>query len=266
MSPAIEVSSAGMTIRGATLLDGIDFSAAPGETVAIVGPNGAGKSTLLRILSGDLLPTRGTVRIKGAELRSYAPDKLAAHRAVLSQHVTISFPFTVEEVVRMGAGEIPRAKAQPLVEAMLSEIDLNALRHRELPTLSGGEQQRAHFARVLLQLAVGEAKHGPGVLLLDEPTSSLDLRYQINLVELGKRRAKAGTAVIAILHDLNLASRFADRIVVLSKGRIAASGTPRETITSAMLRDVFEVETTIGLIGDLPHVLPQIMQPASGRL
>jgi len=168
--------------------------------------------------------------------------------------------------VRMGAGEIPRAKAQPLVEAMLSEIDLNALRHRELPTLSGGEQQRAHFARVLLQLAVGEAKHGPGVLLLDEPTSSLDLRYQINLVELGKRRAKAGTAVIAILHDLNLASRFADRIVVLSKGRIAASGTPRETITSAMLRDVFEVETTIGLIGDLPHVLPQIMQPASGRL
>ena len=112
---------------------------------------------------------------------------------MLSQHVSISFPFTVEEVVRMGAGEMARAKAQPLVDAMLDEIGLNAFRDRELPTLSGGEQQRAHFARVLLQLAVGEAKHGPGVLLLDEPTSSLDLRYQINLVETGRRRAKTGT-------------------------------------------------------------------------
>ena len=110
---------------------------------------------------------------------------------------------------------------------MLDEIGLNAFRDRELPTLSGGEQQRAHFARVLLQLAVGEAKHGPGVLLLDEPTSSLDLRYQINLVETGRRRAKNGTAVIAILHDLNLAARFADRVVVLHRGRLAASGTPR---------------------------------------
>jgi iron complex transport system ATP-binding protein len=264
MSAAIEVSSVGMTIRGATLLQAIDFSARPGETVAIVGPNGAGKSTLLRILSGDLTPTTGAVRIKGTELRSYAPEKLAAHRAVLSQHVNISFPFTVEEVVRMGAGDMPRVKAQPLVEAMLSEIGLNELRHRELPTLSGGEQQRAHFARVLLQLAVGEAKHGPGVLLLDEPTSSLDLRYQINLVELGKRRAQTGTAVIAILHDLNLAARFADRIVVLHKGKVAANGTPRETITNAMLRSVFEVETDVGLIdGPLPHVLPQAMRPAS---
>lgn len=267
MTAAIAVSSVGMTIRGATLLDGIDFSAAPGETVAIVGPNGAGKSTLLRILSGDLTPTRGSVQIRGADLRSYAPDKLAAHRAVLSQHVTISFPFTVEEVVRMGTGEMARVKAQPLVDAMLSEIGLNNLRHRELPTLSGGEQQRAHFARVLLQLAVGEGKYGPGVLLLDEPTSSLDLRYQINLVELGRKRAQNGTAVIAILHDLNLAARFADRIVVLNKGRIAASGTPRETITNAMLRNVFEVETDVGLIdGPLPHVLPQAMQPASERL
>jgi iron complex transport system ATP-binding protein len=144
---------------------------------------------------------------------------------------------------------------------MLEEIGLNAFRDRELPTLSGGEQQRAHFARVLLQLAVGEAKHGPGVLLLDEPTASLDLRYQINLVETGKRRAKAGTAVIAILHDLNLAARFAERVVVLDSGRIAASGTPSETITSAMLRDVFGVDTDVDQIaGPLPHVLPQAMR------
>ena len=261
MSPSIEVKGVGMRIRDAILLDGVDLQVHPGETVAIVGPNGAGKSTLLRILSGDLTPTSGAVQLKRAPLKSYAADRLAAHRAVLSQHVSVSFPFTVEEVVRMGAGEMARAKAQPLVDAMLEEIGLVAFRDRELPTLSGGEQQRAHFARVLLQLAIGEAKHGPGVLLLDEPTSSLDLRYQINLVETGRRRAKTGSAVIAILHDLNLAARFADRVVVLHRGRLAASGTPRETITNAMLRSVFEVDTNVDLIaGPLPHVLPQAMQ------
>jgi iron complex transport system ATP-binding protein len=261
MTAAIEATSIGMRIKSAMLLDAIDLQVQPGETVAVVGPNGAGKSTLLRILSGDLTPTSGAVRLRGAGLRSYSARQLAAHRAVLSQHVSISFPFTVEEVVRMGAGDMARAGAQPLVDAMLEEIGLNAFRDRELPTLSGGEQQRAHFARVLLQLAVGEAKHGPGVLLLDEPTASLDLRYQINLVETGKRRAKAGTAVIAILHDLNLAARFAERVVVLDSGRIAASGTPSETITSAMLRDVFGVDTDVDQIaGPLPHVLPQAMR------
>ncbi len=258
---AIEVAGVCMRIKNATLLDAVDMRVQPGETVAIVGPNGAGKSTLLRILSGDMTPTKGSVQIKGAALNSYSPDRLAAHRAVLSQHISISFPFTVEEVVRMGAGEMARVASQPLVDAMLDEIGLDAFRDRELPTLSGGEQQRAHFARVLLQLAAGEARHGPGVLLLDEPTSSLDLRYQINLVETAKRRAKAGTAVIAILHDLNLAARFADRVIVLHHGRLVASGTPRETITNAMLRSVFEVETNVDLIaGPLPHVLPQVMQ------
>jgi len=261
MSAVLDVDGVGMRIKSATLLDAVGLRVQPGETVAIVGPNGAGKSTLLRILSGDMTPTSGTVLLKGAPLRSYSAERLAGHRAVLSQHVSISFPFTVEEVVRMGAGEMPRTKAQPLVDAILEEIGLNAFRDRELPTLSGGEQQRAHFARVLLQLAVGEANYGPGVLLLDEPTSSLDLRYQINLVETGRRRAQTGTAVVAILHDLNLAARFADRVIVLHRGRLAASGTPRETITSTMLHDVFEVDTDVGLIaGTLPHVLPQAMR------
>jgi iron complex transport system ATP-binding protein len=129
-----------------------------------------------------------------------------------------------------------------------------------LPTLSGGEQQRAHFARVLVQLACGEADHGPGVLLLDEPTSSLDLRHQINLVETAKSRARTGTAVVAVLHDLNLAVRFADRIIVLHKGIVAADGSPAETITDNMIRDVFDVETSIGSEGGHPYVLHQRMQ------
>lgn len=263
MSAIVETHTVGLRIGRATLLDGVDLSVRPGETVAIVGPNGAGKSTLMRLLSGDLRPTSGEVRLKGEPLASYPANRLAAHRAVLSQHVNVSFPFTVDEIVRMGAGEMAHAKAQPLADAMLREIGLEPLRHRELPTLSGGEQQRAHFARVLLQLSVGEAQFGPGLLLLDEPTSSLDLRYQINLVEIGRRRAQNGTAVIAILHDLNLAARFADRIYVLHRGKVAREGTPHQTITSEMLRDVFEVNTEVGMTDGAPHVLPQAMQAIS---
>ncbi|MGD9836907.1 MAG: heme ABC transporter ATP-binding protein [Afipia sp.] len=258
-APMIEADALCMTVRQATLLDQVSLQLRGGETVAIVGPNGAGKSTLLRSLSGDLRCTGGHVRLKGRDLTSYSSRDLANHRVMLSQHVNVSFPFTVEEIVTMGAGDRSRAAAVPLVDAAIAELDLAPFRHRELPTLSGGEQQRAHFARVLVQLACGEAEHGPGVLLLDEPTSSLDLRHQINLVETAKRRARAGSAVIAVLHDLNLAVRFADRIIVLRKGVIAADGTPGETITGEMIRQVFDVETSIGSEGGQPYVLLQRM-------
>lgn len=256
----IEARAVCMKVRQATLLNDVSVQLRGGETVAIVGPNGAGKSTLLRLLSGDLRCTSGGVRLKGRDLASFSSRELANHRVMLSQHVNVSFPFTVEEIVAMGAGDRPRTVAAPLVDAAIAELDLLSLRHRELPTLSGGEQQRAHFARVLVQLACGEADHGPGVLLLDEPTSSLDLRHQINLVETAKLRARTGTAVVAVLHDLNLAVRFADRIIVLRKGAIAADGSPRETITDTMIRQVFEVETTIGSENGQPYVLLQRMQ------
>lgn len=256
----IEADAVCMKVRQATLLHKVSVQLRGGETVAIVGPNGAGKSTLLRLLSGDLRCTGGGVRLKGRDLASFSSRDLANHRVMLSQHVNVSFPFTVEEIVAMGAGDRPRAIAAPLVDAAIAELDLTPFRHRELPTLSGGEQQRAHFARVLVQLACGEAEHGPGVLLLDEPTSSLDLRHQINLVETAKRRARTGTAVVAVLHDLNLAVRFADRIIVLRKGTVAADGSPAQTITSQMISDVFDVETNIGSEDGQPYVLLQRMQ------
>lgn len=261
LAPAmIEADAVCMKVRHATLLDRVSTRVHGGETVAIVGPNGAGKSTLLRLLSGDLRCTGGGVRLKGRDLASFSSRDLADHRVMLSQHVNVSFPFTVEEIVAMGAGDRSRTITAPLVEAAIAELDLAPFRHRELPTLSGGEQQRAHFARVLVQLACGEAEHGPGVLLLDEPTSSLDLRHQINLVETAKRRARTGTAVVAVLHDLNLAVRFADRIIVLRKGTVAADGSPAETITDAMIRDVFDVKTNIGSEDGQPYVLLQRMQ------
>lgn len=256
---ALEADAVSVTIRRAQLLKAVSLQLRLGETVAIVGPNGAGKSTLLRTLSGDLHPTAGSVRLKERALTSFTPREIARHRAVLSQHANVSFPYRVEEIVRMGASDRSIVAAQPLVNAAIAELDLEAFRHRELPTLSGGEQQRAHFARVLVQLSCGEDEHGPGVLMLDEPTSSLDMRHQIGILEIAKRRAREGAAVIAVLHDLNLAVRFADRIVVLSSGAIHAEGPTATIITDALIRDVFKVETSVGHEDGRPFILPQRM-------
>lgn len=264
MIPMLQASSVSMVVGGATLVDAVDLRVNPGEMIAIVGPNGAGKSTLLRMLSGDITPTRGTVELKQRGLRSYPPRELAGHRAMLSQHVNVTFPFTVEEIVYMGAGDRSRAMAAQLVESALDEVGLQGFRHRQLPTLSGGEQQRAHFARVLVQLGCGEALNGPGLLLLDEPTSSLDLRHQIDLVETARRRAENGTAVIAILHDLNLAVRFASRLILLHRGRLAVDGGRNEAMTAETIRTIFEVEAAIEYTdGGIPFLLPQTMRPVT---
>jgi iron complex transport system ATP-binding protein len=266
MSALLEARSLSVVVGGTTLVEAVDLRIHAGEMVAIVGPNGAGKSTLLRMLSGDLRPTQGQILLKQREIPSYPPALLAQHRAMLSQHVTVAFPFTVEEIVRMGAGDRSQAAAQPLVDAALSEVGLERFRHRQLPTLSGGEQQRAHFARVLVQLACGEARHGPGLLLLDEPTSSLDMRHQIDLVETARLRAGNGTAVVAVLHDLNLAMRFADRIVLLHRGKLAIDGIRTEAITTETIRRIFEVDVTIDYTdGGVPFLLPQTMRPVAAK-
>jgi iron complex transport system ATP-binding protein len=250
----------------ATLLDHVDIAVQAGETVAIVGPNGAGKSTLLRVLSGELRPHAGTVHLKGRDLGAYAPQGLARHRAVLSQSITVGFPFTVAEIVRMGAGETRSRSTQAFVESALAEVGLAALRNRTITTLSGGEQHRAHLARVLVQLACGEQEHGPGLLLLDEPTANLDLRHQVDFIALTRLRARCGTAVVAVLHDLNLAATFADRIIVLHGGSVVADGPASATITKDMLDRVFDVCAAPGEApaDRTPFILPQMIAARAG--
>jgi iron complex transport system ATP-binding protein len=266
VSPVLEAHAVSLRIGDSTLVDAIDLRIAAGEMIAIVGPNGAGKSTLLRMLSGDLRPTSGRVELNGRDIDSYRPRQLAQHRTMLSQHVNVTFPFTVEEIVAMGAGDSSRAMSQRLVDAALHEVGLERFGRRQLPTLSGGEQQRAHFARVLVQLACGEALDGPGLLLLDEPTSSLDMRHQIDLVETARRRAMNGTAVIAVLHDLNLAMRFADRIVLLQRGKLAIDGGRTDAITAETIRRIFEVDVTVEYTDHgVPFLLPQTMRPVATR-
>jgi iron complex transport system ATP-binding protein len=183
---------------------------------------------------------------------------------VLAQSVSVSFPFSVAEVVRMGAGERRGRSVESLVDGALAEVDLEGFRDRIIGSLSGGEQQRAHFARVLVQLACGEAAYGPGVLLLDEPTASLDLRHQIDIVAALRRRLARGVTLIAVVHDLNLAAMFARRVIVLGGGRVAADGSCSETIREDVLRQVFGVVSAVGHLPEpgSPFVLPHRAQKA----
>jgi iron complex transport system ATP-binding protein len=250
-----------VTVRiGAKLLvDRISLSFNPAETVAIVGPNGAGKTTLLRALAGELRAGAGSVLLKGRAINDYGPRELARHRAVLSQNISVAFPFTVAETVRMGASNRSSRAVDALVDAALAEVALSDFANRVITTLSGGEQQRAHFARVLVQLACSDAADGPGILLLDEPTASLDLKHQIELLMLARRRTAQGITVIAVLHDLNLATLFAERIVVLNGGRIECDGTPTETVTSEIVERVFGIAAPVGCTPPkgVPFILPQ---------
>lgn len=258
MTTAIQASGLSVRAGSKALINDVSLSIASGETVALIGPNGAGKSTLLRALSGELAPSVGNIKLKGHDPRAYRPQVLAMHRAVLSQHINVAFPFSVAEVVRMGAGEARGAAIDTLVDDALAEVDMTKMRDRIIGTLSGGEQQRVHLARVLVQLGCGEAKHGPGILLLDEPTASLDLCHQIDLLAIIKRCNGRGTTVITIMHDLNLSVLFARRVVALHQGRVARDGTPDATITDDMLAEVFGVAGAVNRSppAGLPFVLP----------
>ena len=255
---AIDVNALSVRVGAKRLLDGVSFKVAQGETVAVIGPNGAGKSTLLRALSGEIAPSGGTVLLKGRAPQAWQPRELALRRAVLSQNVTVTFPFTAIEVVRMGAGDRRGKAVDAMAEAALAAVDLAGFHDRIIGTLSGGEQQRVHFARVMVQLACGEEAHGPGILMLDEPTASLDLRHQLDLVAVARQYAARGTTTIAIVHDLNLAALMAERVIVLSHGRLAADGPPAQTITDDTLARVFAVSSAVGRVPDaaMPFVLP----------
>lgn len=254
----LALTSLSVRVGAKRLLDDVSFSVAQGETIAVIGPNGAGKSTLLRALSGEIAPSAGAVLLKGRAPQAWQPRDLALRRAVLSQNITVTFPFTVLEIVRMGAGDRRGKAVDAMAEAALAAVDLSGFHDRIINTMSGGEQQRVHFARVMVQLACGEEENGPGLLLLDEPTASLDLRHQLDLVAVAKRCAAHGTTIVAIVHDLNLAALMAKRVIVLSQGRVAADGTPAETINDYTLRDVFGVSSVVGRTpaADLPFVLP----------
>ena len=251
------------TVDGRDLVRDVSVAAEPGSLQVIVGPNGAGKSTLVRLLSGTLRPSRGTILYGGEAVGSIPPWRLAAMRAVLPQASRLAFPFSVAEVARIGLDGIGRGldrrdRAAILARA-LAQADVAHLADRTYPTLSGGEQARVHFARILCQLEAGRTVAERQVLFLDEPTASLDLRHQGALLDAAAGLTARGVAVVAILHDLNLAAAYADRLLVLDGGRLVASGRPAEVLRDDLIARVFGVRWPVGRVpdGDQPFLLPR---------
>lgn len=222
----IEAKSVSLTLGAAVLVDKVDIRIVPGRITAILGPNGAGKSSLLSLLAGERKPSSGQVTLAAKPLDRWRADELARRRAVVPQSAQLAFPFTVEQVVRLGFAMTPPPPKQRavIVAQAMQAADITHLKHRAMPTLSGGERQRTHFARALAQLAAhddGEAAY----LLLDEPTASLDPAHQHALLAALRawvRRTNGGAAVV--LHDLTLAARYAEDVLLLSHGRVAAQG------------------------------------------
>lgn len=235
----------GITVRrgSRTVLDGVDLRLRPGEVVAVCGPNGAGKSTLLSVLAGDLKPDAGTVTFGGVAIREFGAASLALQRAVLEQSPHVAAPFRVVDLVGLGAScaAIAVRDAVPLARDAMQIAEVLHLAQARTDRLSGGEGARTHLARVLAQLAAGRRGGGGRYLLLDEPTASLDMSHQIAAMRAIRTVAADGGGALTILHDLNLAAAFADRIVLLSNGMGVAEGPPSEVFCEDTLSEVFGV-------------------------
>lgn len=232
------------------LISDISASFAPGGLHLIVGPNGAGKSTLVKVLARLLRPQTGTVEYEGADVRHAGEAELAKRRAVLSQAIEIAFPLTVREVVMMGRYPHFSGRPGPIDERIVDEVmqlfDVAEFKDRYYQTLSGGERQRVNFARVLAQLWRDGSVDSCRYLFLDEPLTFLDIRHQIDFMKRIRSFTDAAAVVtVGVVHDLNLAARFADQILMLHCGRIVAHGTPAEVLTTERIKQVFGVEPTM---------------------
>lgn len=244
------------------VLGGIELSAEPGEVVGLIGPNGSGKSTLIRILSGVLDGYAGEARVDGREVSELPRRELATLLAVVPQEPAFSFPFTALEIVLMGrhphlAGLAFESERDiELARGALKRCGAGELADRPIQQLSAGERQRIVFAKALAQ--------EPRALLLDEPASFMDIRHQVELYDIVREQAKAeGRTVLTVLHDLNLAAEYCDRIYLLKRGRVVAGGGTAEVLTYANLTHVFETEVyvdTHDLTGSL------LVLPLSGRV
>jgi iron complex transport system ATP-binding protein len=241
MTVAISARDVSVVIDGARILDDITLDVRGGEILALVGPNGAGKSTLLAVLSGDRKRASGSIDYGDRSIDAFRPVELARMRSVLTQENVVTFPFRVRDVVEMGRSPWARTPLSEddsaAVAAALAETDVSHLADRRFTTLSGGEKARASLSRVLAQRTP--------IVFLDEPTAALDLRHQEDTMRNARRLASSGAAVVVVLHELSLAGAYADRIALVSAGRIARIGTPGEVLTADLVREVYGLEVEI---------------------
>ncbi len=241
-----------VSLTGRRILRDLAFDVPAASFTGIVGPNGSGKTTLLRTLSGAL-GYEGRLLLEGREVRDWERRALARKVAVLQQQTPVLFDFRVDDYVALG--RLPHkswlerddAEDRRRVEAVLEELELAEMAGRTLPTLSGGERQRVFLARALVQET--------DALLLDEPTMHLDVYHQFELLTRIRRLTERGKTIVAVFHDLSLALRFTDQVLVLHEGRLVAGGPAHETLHAGMIRDVFRMEATLaGPAGAPTHV------------
>ncbi len=256
----------GISVRidDATLLDDVSLRVQPGEIVAVAGPNGAGKTTLIGVLAGDRVPASGWATLDGRALADWPRGELARRRAVMSTDRAVAFAFTAKEVALMGRmplhGGAPDDGDREVIAELLRAVDCQHLVDRVYATLSTGERQRVQLARAVAQLTdpPGLSRPGPRdradrFLLLDEPTSSLDPAHQHTAMRLIREVADGGLGVLAVLHDLNLAAAYADRLVLMRNAQIIATGTPQEVLRAELLEAVFDVPMLVIPHPRLPH-------------
>jgi iron complex transport system ATP-binding protein len=260
--PLVEAAGLRFEYGSRRVLDAVDVALDAGEMVGVIGPNGAGKSTLVRLLAGILRPSAGALRLRGRPLHAWNGRERARAVAVVSQDPRVDFPYTVLEVVLMGRA--PHMSAMALAGPRDLEVARGALRllevadleARSIDELSGGERQRVFLARALAQ--------EPRVLLLDEPTTHLDLRHQTRLHDVARHRCRDdGLAVLTVMHDVNLAAAYCDRLILLDGGRVACAGPPAAVLDGAVLERVFGTRLWVGrhALTQAPVVLPLPPEP-----
>jgi iron complex transport system ATP-binding protein len=261
MYQAVDIS---LTIRGKKLLEHVNIALEPEKFTAVVGPNGAGKSTMLKVMANEHSTYEGAVLLNGKNIEKYKAKDLSMVRAVLPQSTNVQFAFTVSQIIALGrhAHGSSQRENQSIVDEVMSVTGVEAFADRQYLSLSGGEKQRVQLARVFAQ--VWQETMYPRYILLDEPTSSLDITQQQNIFSLARKACERNIGVMAVVHDLNQAVQYADHLYFMRDGKVVTSGDAKKVFTKANIEETFccRVNVYHDSCNHCPYFIPE-KEPAT---